>query len=175
MPELDYSVYFYTYSTIAQTLAGAFGFLVAVILYMLQGINAHISNCATTLVANSPADRNRLRRLHSSGRWDEMIRLHVESGERNPELTLEMNKNMAEQFYEMQHESVRLSRVRKDLSVAMYMTGVVILAAIVGMPLTAFFLAATSIAAMLLLTITCTAAMFCIRAYLKLMEDIFRA
>jgi hypothetical protein len=114
MPELDYSVYFYTYSTIAQTLAGAFGFLVAVILYMLQGINAHISNCATTLVANSPADRNRLRRLHSSGRWDEMIRLHVESGERNPELTLEMNKNMAEQFYEMQHGRGNSGRDRRD-------------------------------------------------------------
>src|SRR6266540_2082231 len=116
MPDLDYSVYFYTYSTIAQTLAGAFGFLVAVVLYLLQGINTHISNCAMTLVANSPADRHRLRRLHSSGRWDEMIRLHVESGERHPELTAEMNKIMAEQFYEMQHESTRLSRVRRELS-----------------------------------------------------------
>ncbi len=35
----DITVYFYTYSTIAQTLAGAFGFLVAVILYLIQGIS----------------------------------------------------------------------------------------------------------------------------------------
>ena len=41
MPKVDITVYFYTYSTIAQTLAGAFGFLVAVILYLIQGINRH--------------------------------------------------------------------------------------------------------------------------------------
>ena len=55
MPEIDINVYFYTYSTIAQTLAGAFGFLVAVVLYLIQGINSHISDCAGALVANSPA------------------------------------------------------------------------------------------------------------------------
>src|SRR4051812_5202612 len=33
----DYSVFYYTYSTIAQTLAGAFGFLTAIALYQMQG------------------------------------------------------------------------------------------------------------------------------------------
>jgi hypothetical protein len=36
--DLDATTYFYTFSTISQTLAGAFGFLVAVALYRLQSI-----------------------------------------------------------------------------------------------------------------------------------------
>lgn len=173
MPEIDSSVYFYTYSTIAQTLAGAFGFLVAVVLYLIQGINAHISNCATALVANSPADRNRLRQLQSSGRWDEMIQLHADAGQHNPALTGETNRFTDEQFQEMRREVVRLANLRRELSRSMYMTGLVILASIVGMPLTAFFFSPTAPVAVSLLTVTIVAAMFCIRGYFRLMVNVF--
>src|SRR5579864_9030311 len=122
------SAYFYTYSTIAQTLAGAFGFLVAVILYLIQGINVHIGNCAATLVANSPADRNRLRQLQGGSRWDEMIRLHAEAGQQNTELSSETNRHTDEQFQEMRKEVLRLSNIRRELSRSMFMTGLVILA-----------------------------------------------
>jgi hypothetical protein len=173
MPEVEISVYFYTYSTIAQTLAGAFGFLVAVVLFLIQGINSHIGHCAAALVANSPADRNRLRQLQSSGRWDEMIRLHAEAGQQNPAVTSETNRFTDEQFQEMRREVVRLAAVRRELSRSMYMTGLVILASIVGMPLTAFFFAPKDPAAVSLLTVTIVAAMFCIRGYLKLMVNVF--
>jgi len=36
MNAIDYSVFYYTYSTIAQTLAGAFGFVAAVSVYQMQ-------------------------------------------------------------------------------------------------------------------------------------------
>ena len=173
MPNVDFAVYFYTYSTIAQTLAGAFGFLVAVVLYLIQGINRHISNCAATLVANSPADRNRLRQLHDGSRWDEMIRLHAEAGQQNPALTSETNLFTDEQFQEMRREVLRLANVRRELARSMYMTGIVILVSIAGMPLTAFFFAPTDATAVLLLTVTIVASMFCIRAYLKLMVNVF--
>jgi hypothetical protein len=173
MPKVDIAVYFYTYSTIAQTLAGAFGFLVAVVLYLIQGINRHISNCAATLVANSPADRNRLRQLHDGSRWDEMIRLHAEAGQQNPALTSETNLFTDEQFQEMRREVLRLANVRRELARSMYMTGIVILVSIAGMPLTAFFFVPTDATAVLLLTVTIVASMFCIRAYLKLMVNVF--
>ncbi len=173
MPEVDSTVYFYTYSTISQTLAGAFGFLVAVVLYLIQGINTHIGNCATALVANSPADRNRLRQLQSSSRWDEMIQLHAEAGQHNPALTTETNRFTDEQFQEMRREVVRLASVRRELSQSMYMTGIVILASIVAMPLTAFFFTPTAPTAVTLLTVTIVAAMFCVRGYLKLMVNVF--
>ena len=173
MPEVEIAVYFYTYSTIAQTLAGAFGFLVAVVLYLIQGINRHIGNCAATLVANSPADRDRLRQLHDGARWDEMIRLHAEAGQQNPALTGDTNLFTDAQFQEMRREVVRLASVRRELGRSMYMTGVVIMASIVAMPLTAFFFTPTDAAAVALLTITIVAAMFCIRGYLKLMVNVF--
>jgi len=173
MPEVDISVYFYTYSTIAQTLAGAFGFLVAVVLFLIQGISVHISNCAAALVANSPADRNRLRQLQSGGRWDEMIRLHADAGQQNPALDSATNLFTDEQFQELRRQVVRLAGVRRELSRSMYMTGLVILASIVGMPLTAFFFTPHDPAAVLLLTVTIIAAMFCIREYLKLMVNVF--
>src|SRR6516164_9894641 len=113
MPEsIDGSVYFYTYSTIAQTLAGAFGFLVAVVLYLIQGIHTHIQTCAATVVANSLADRNRLRQLQSGGKWDEMIRLHAEAGQQNPALDSATNLFTDEQFQEMRRQVVRLANVR---------------------------------------------------------------
>lgn len=171
MPGIE--VYFYTYSTIAQTLAGAFGFLVAVVLYLIQGITAHISHCATTVAANSPADRNQLRQLQSSGRWDEMIRLHAEAGQHNPALTSETNRFTDDQFQEMRREVLRLANVRRELSQSMYMTGLVILTSIISMPLTSFFFAPEHPTAASLLTITIVAAMFCIRGYLKLMFNVF--
>ena len=174
MPEsIDISVYFYTYSTIAQTLAGAFGFLVAVVLYLIQGINVHIGNCAATLVANSPADRNRLRQLQSGGRWDEMIQLHAAAGQQNVALTSETNRYTDEQFQEMRKEVIRLSNIRRELSRSMIMTGIVILASIIAMPLTAFFFSPKAPVAVSLLTVTILAAMFCIRGYLKLMVNVF--
>jgi hypothetical protein len=167
------SAYFYTYSTIAQTLAGAFGFLVAVVLYLIQGINSHIGNCSAALVANSPADRNRLRQLQSGGRWDDMIRLHAEAGQQNPVLTDDMNRYTDEQFQDMRREVARLGIVRRELSRSMFMTGMVILASIVSMPLTAFFFHPKDPVAVTLLTVTIVAAMFCIRGYLRLMVNVF--
>lgn len=173
MPDVDISVYYYTYSTIAQTLAQAFGFLVAVVLYIFQGINTHIRNCAAAIVANSPADRTRLRQLQSRGNWDEMIRLHEVAGEQNPALTEEANRYTLEQFQEMRREVTRLRKLRRDLSRSLYMTGLVILVSIVGMPLTGFFFVPRSPMAVLSLTATIVAAMFCIRGYLRLMLDVF--
>ena len=40
----DHSVFYYTYSTVAQTLAGAFGFLVAVVLYQMQNLRKTIED-----------------------------------------------------------------------------------------------------------------------------------
>ena len=167
------SVYFYTYSTISQTLAGAFGFLVAVVLFLMQGINTHIGHCAAVLVSNSPADRKRLRQLHVGGRWDDMISLHAKAGQTNPELSDDDNLFTDEQFQEMRREVGRLTTVRRDLSQSMFMTGIVILVAIIAMPLTAFFFHPKDPIAVALLTMTIVAAMFCIRGYLRLMENVF--
>ncbi|MGQ0636294.1 MAG: hypothetical protein ACT4QC_16895 [Planctomycetaceae bacterium] len=182
MSEIDSGVFLTTYSTLASTLAGAFGFLVAVVLYVMQGINTHIGNCAAALVANSPADRNKLQQLRSSGKWDEMIRLHAQAGQHNPARPAEINRETDEQFQEMRRALARFGVVRHELSRAMYMTGFVILASIINMPLTEFILIRESVlfsgspsAAVTILTLTIIAAMFCIRGYFKLMMAVLES
>ncbi|MSR59096.1 MAG: hypothetical protein EXS05_15870 [Planctomycetaceae bacterium] len=169
MHEIDAAVYLTTYSTLASTLAGAFGFLVAVVLFVMQGINTHISYCAGSLVAGSPADRHRLRQLQSSGKWDEIVKLHALAGQQSPDQSADDNRRMDEQFQEMRRALARLVTLRHALSQAMYLTGFVILASIISMPLTVFFLDPNSPVAMTLLSLTIISAMFCIRGYFKLM------
>ena len=169
MQVVEAGVYLQTYSTLASTLAGAFGFLVAVVLYVMQGINMHISNCAQALVAGSPADRHRLKQLQSSGKWDEIIQLHAHAGQENRDLDADENRRMDEQFQEMRRSVAKLGMLRGELSQAMYMTGFVILASIIEMPLTAFFLDPSQGPAAAMLTVTIICAMFCIRGYFRLM------
>lgn len=169
MQVVDTSVYLQTYSTLASTLAGAFGFLVAVVLYVMQGINMHIGNCAEALVDGSPADRHRLKQLRSSGKWDEIIQLHAHAGQENRTLDADENRRMDEQFQEMRRSVAKLGMLRGELSQAMYMTGFVILASIIQMPLTAFFLDPSQGPAAAMLTVTIICAMFCIRGYFRLM------
>jgi hypothetical protein len=169
MPEIDVGVYLTTYSTLASTLAGAFGFLVAIVLYVMQGINTHIGNCAESLVLGSPADRHRLQQLRSSGKWDEIIQLHAHAGQQSPDLAADENRRMDEQFQEMRRAMARLVALRRELSQAMYMTGFVILASIINMPLTAFFLEPRDPLAVTMLTLTIVCAMFSIRGYFRLM------
>jgi hypothetical protein len=47
MPYIDTTTLYYTYSTIAQTLAGAFGIIGAFVLFRLQGLNQSIRAFAT--------------------------------------------------------------------------------------------------------------------------------
>lgn len=172
MQDIDVAVYLSTYSTLASTLAGAFGFLVAVVLFVMQGINAHIRNCAAALVAGSPADRHRLQQLQSSGRWDEIVTLHANAGQQNLALAKEENRIMDEQFQEMRRAVARLAALRRELSQAMYATGIVILFSIINMPLTVFFLTPRSPIAVSLLTLTIICSMFCIRGYFRLMLSV---
>ena len=51
-PATDPTVFFYGYSTIAQALAGAFGFLAAIVLYRLQALNGQMENHATRIIGD---------------------------------------------------------------------------------------------------------------------------
>jgi hypothetical protein len=53
---MDYSPFYYTYSTISQTLAGAFGFLGAVIVYKTQEIQVSVEQFGKALVTYSPTE-----------------------------------------------------------------------------------------------------------------------
>ncbi|MFN9906216.1 MAG: hypothetical protein ACK56F_08850, partial [bacterium] len=75
--DIDHSVYFYTYSTIAQTLAGSFGFLVAAVVFRLQAISSRVDQFAEQVLQTSPAEAARLRDIRVSGDWSRLISLQA--------------------------------------------------------------------------------------------------
>src|SRR5258707_15453499 len=123
----------------AQRSGGGWGFLGGGAMSLLQGFSVHFGTSRRAPLATTPAHRTRLRQLQSGGRWDEMIQLHAEAGQQNAALSSETNRYTDEQFQEMRKEVVRLSKIRRELSGSMFMTGLVILASIICMPLTPFF------------------------------------
>ena len=171
--EQDYSVYYYTYSTIAQTLAGAFGFLVAAVVFRIQTISSRVTSFAEAVIARSPADAQRLRRIRIEEDWEQLISLHAGENQLNPQLSPAENELLDLQFQKLRHGVWLLRRVRTVLNDSMYSTGPVILFAIAAMPMTTFWFAAKSPLAVLMLTLTILAAAFCLWSYFRLMLSVF--
>jgi hypothetical protein len=171
--DFDHSVYFYTYSTIAQTLAGAFGFLVAAVVFRIQAISARVSDFAGAVIARSPADPQRLRQIRVEGNWGELISLHAGQNQLNPRLSAEENELMDLQFQQIRHGVRLLERIQAALNASMYSTGPVILFAIAAMPMTSFWLEPRSPLAVFMLTLTILAAAFCLWSYFRLMLNVF--
>jgi hypothetical protein len=83
---MDTSVYFYTYSTLAQSLAGAFGFLAAVVLYRLQSLNGQLQTIATNLIGDPRTFvMEPFRTLFAYQRWPQFVRqVHLDQEARTP-------------------------------------------------------------------------------------------
>lgn len=73
---LDINSYYYTFSTIAQSLASAFAFLVAVALYRMQTIENEIETAVDEVIqhAKHQGDVNFLLRKNRCRSWDDMDR-----------------------------------------------------------------------------------------------------
>jgi hypothetical protein len=171
--DFDHSVYFYTYSTIAQTLAGAFGFLVAAVVFRIQAISTRVAELAEHVIRNSPADPQRLRQIRVAANWAELISLHAGENQYNPRLTKEQNELMDLQFQQIRHGVLLLERIRGALFASMYSTGPVILFSIGAMPVTSFWLSPRAPIAVILLTLAILAAAFCLWSYFRLMINVF--
>lgn len=171
--DIDHSVYFYTYSTIAQTLAGAFGFLVAAVVFRLQAISSRVDQFAEQVLQSSPADAARLRDIRVSGDWNRLISLHAGSNQFNPRLSRDENELMDLQFQQLRHGVLLLSRIKTALFSSLYATGPVILFAIAAMPITHFYLDPHHPMAVTLLTGCILAAGYCLWSYFRLMLHVF--
>ena len=71
---LDVNTYYYAFSTIAQTLAGAFGFLVAVALFRIQNIESEMERAVAEVIpyAASADDQGLLQMKTRSHEWGDM-------------------------------------------------------------------------------------------------------
>jgi hypothetical protein len=109
----DLSVFYYTYSTIAQTLGGAFGFLVAVALYRLQAIKAGMPKLEDEVRAK-------------------VAILEVE----HVTLTTVKEKLIAAQRGRITAAEAQMGRIRKGLLLSLIATSITIALCFVLMPLT---------------------------------------
>jgi hypothetical protein len=171
--DIDHSVYFYTYSTIAQTLAGAFGFLVAAVVFRLQAISSRVDLFAEQVLKGSPTEPSKLREIHVTGDWIRLISLHAGDNQLNPRLSREQNELMDLQFQQLRHGVLLLSRLKAALFTSLYITGPVILFAIAAMPISYFCLDPENPLALAMLTACILAAAYCLWNYFRLMLHAF--
>lgn len=70
---LDPNVLYYTYSTIPQTLAGAFGILGVFLLFYLQNLNQTIKGVCSTIHTGGRDPVSNLRQLYTLEDWDGLL------------------------------------------------------------------------------------------------------
>ncbi len=117
---MDSSVYYYTYSTLAQSLAGAFGFLAAVVLYRLQSLNSQLETIATNLIGDPKTFLSEpFRTLFAYHRWTQFVRqVQMDQESRTP-VFKELN------FMDlgaMDHASRQIQMIRRWFLISMVMT-----------------------------------------------------
>jgi hypothetical protein len=133
---MDASVYFYTYSTLAQSLAGAFGFLAAVVLYRLQSLNGQLQTIATNLIGDPRTFvMEPFRTLFAYHRWPEFVRqVHLDQQARLPVFK---DLNFMD-LGAMDHAARQVQMIRRWFVISMSMTVAGIAASLVALYLMAW-------------------------------------
>ncbi len=119
---MDPSVYYYSYSTLAQSLAGAFGFLAAVVVYRLQALNTQMERTIAGFMGDPHTfNMEPFRTLFAYQRWALFVQ-HVkrdqDSSNRNP---IFKNLNFID-LGAMNHTNDQILSIRRWFLIAMIMT-----------------------------------------------------
>ena len=169
---VDYSVFYYTYSTIAQTLAGAFGFLVAVVLYQRQVISSALLNQAAQLrgIFEGKATVHEMEDWITRGLYREFVKLGDRVGfshlQNDPIRTRAENT-----FAEFKLNVGRWDAIASRLQFSMIATGTSIIWCLVFMPLTNRWIICSPELATIPLVIAVIGAILSILTYLSLVKD----
>jgi hypothetical protein len=107
---------YYTFSTVCQTLAGAFGFLVAVVLYRLQGIGQALDGAAYYLHTGRNFQQNdNLDRARKEGDWDgleAMLRRSTINLGLTPEQRGDFERDAAKWYARNDHRKAILAQLK---------------------------------------------------------------
>jgi hypothetical protein len=149
-PAPDYSVYYYSYSTIAQTLAGAFGFLAAIVLYRLQALNGHMERIASQLIGDPRTFViEPFRTLFAYHRWNlfvKQVNADQDVTNRNP---IFKNLNFLD-LGAMNHANDQILSIRRWFIISIIMTVAVISLCLIALFLMTWFQSQFFLALMLL-------------------------
>ena len=165
---IDPSVYYYTYSTIAQAVAGAFGFLAAVVLYRLQALNGQLEAIATNLMVDPRTFQvEPFRTLFTYQRWPmfvENVKRDQDPSNRNPVFK---NLNFLD-LGAMDHANGQVITIRRWFMISMIITVAAISLCMVSLFLMAWFESMALLVFMLVLGLCCLA------SYMRLMFTVLQ-
>ncbi|HEY4328902.1 MAG TPA: hypothetical protein VGN88_04140 [Phycisphaerae bacterium] len=160
---MDANVYYYTYSTLAQSLAGAFGFLAAVVLYRLQALNSQLEKIASNLIGDPKTFViEPFRTLFAYHRWTlfvEHVKRDQDSANRNPVFK---NLNFMD-LGAMDHAKTQIQSIRRWFMISMIGTVAGITFSLIALYLMGWFQSQILLAALLIM------GLMCLGAYARLM------
>lgn len=119
---MDANVYYYSYSTLAQSLAGAFGFLAAVVVYRLQALNSQMENIAGHFMGDPRTFKiEPFRTLYAYQRWSlfvAQVKRDQDSSNRDPVFK---HLNFID-LGAMDHANDQILAIRRWFMISMLMT-----------------------------------------------------
>lgn len=157
-PATDPSVFYYGYSTIAQALAGAFGFLAAIVLYRLQALNVQMENHATRIIGDPKTFLiEPFRTLFAYQRWNlfvEHVKKDQDSSNRNPTFK---NLNFLD-LGAMDHANHQILTIRMWFIISMILTVATISLCLIALVLMAWGQSLSFLIYMLIMSLVSLAA-----------------
>jgi len=163
----DLTVIWYTYSTIAQTLASAFGFLTAVCLYQMQAISNFLTRTANHRLRGHLENPDGTEFLYESGNFDG-FRQHIDTHGPRKDIDAGGLRHYTQGLMEFDAKLRDLNCLKDGLRVSLYPTAVTILASITLLPFTNSKVFSSLLTACLPLIPVVVLTWFCVISYYHL-------
>ncbi len=160
---------YYTLSTISQTLAGSFGFLLAVVLYRMQAIGHGLPGKTSAFDEISPLSiqRNPFNELRRRGDWAGYIDLATRKLDEIK--SVEDREKAVSLLREIKADVNTLGAIKSSLEWSLRWTGGTIIASLILLPLTPLFEPGL---AWVVLVALVSAAVYSITTYVPLIGDV---
>jgi ABC-type glycerol-3-phosphate transport system permease component len=166
----DLSVFWYTYSTISQTLASAFGFLVAVCLYQLQALGTSLSGRMSAMRnwPNSPTNSHIGTSLLYGGTCKEFRDLVKQHGHSDSHVRVAEKARRDREFEQFCANIEAMDVINQAIRGSLHITTVTIICSIVFMSLTNYRFISNFNFASIMLFPTVALSILCLASYVLL-------
>jgi hypothetical protein len=163
---------YYTFSTVCQMLAGAFGFLVAVVLYRMQSFESQLHTLFRAKIEGNTYIAGRLSSDHREGNWlriaDELRKIVLDL---DPKWEQSRRERQASEINQYLGVADRLLATKTGLGRALLATGLTIGGSLVLLPFTPL-VAYSCLVAGLLMGAAVASAVYCLFLYFRLAKGV---
>ena len=169
---------YYTFSTIAQTLAGAFGFLVAVVLFQIQGLLSNINKGFHAVLDHWEFSQDELSAMNKGarlGKWAEIEGCLRAATKLKPEFELPIERKRLHLTIrsDLLENLVALRAVKSSLERSLHLTGATIALSVILLAFTPLFSSSTFLVVIALLA-GVVGACSCLLTYYSLVRTVTR-